>query len=177
MAKLRTPLLLLLFSAAALLEVFRLSSLSAVANCDIWWHLSSGLWILQNRVFPHEGLFSQASGQAWSASSWGYEVLLGLAYKVLGLRTIPFFLMCFKAALAVLTFLLAGGIRGRFWPAVGLSVIAQYVLGAIPPAPAYFSILFFAIEMLLLLEARRSGSVRPLWWLVPLFLVWANVHT
>ena len=28
----------------------------------------------------------------------------------------------------------------------------------------------------MLLEARRTGSVRPLWWLTPLFLVWANLH-
>ena len=176
MAKLRTLLLLLLFSAAALLEAFRLSSLSALTNCDIWWHLSSGLWILHSHGFPHSGLFSQASAQSWSASSWGYELLLAASYKVLGLRSIPFFLMKFKAALAVLTFLLAGGIRGKFWPAVGLSVIAQFILAAIPPGPAYLSVLFFGIELLILLEARRSGSSRLLWWLVPLLLVWANLH-
>ena len=168
--------MLLLFSLAALLEAFRLSSLSALTNCDIWWHLNSGLWILQNHAFPREGLFSQVSAQAWSASSWGYEVLLALAYKVLGLRAIPLFLMCFRAALAVLTFLLARGMRGRFWPAVVLSLVAQYVLGPMPPGPAYFSILFFAIELLLLLEARRRGSIRLLWWFVPLFLAWANFH-
>ena len=176
MGKLRIPVMVVLFASAALVEAFRLSSLSSLANCDIWWHLSSGLWILQNHSFPHGGVFSQASGQAWNASSWSYEVLLALAYKVLGLRAIPFFLMCLRTGLAVVTFLLAGGRRERFWPAVGLSAITQYVLGAVPPGPVYFSVLFFALELLLLLEARRTGSVRLLWWLVPLFLVWVNVH-
>lgn len=176
MARLRTLPMLLLFSGAALLETSRLSSLSALTDGDIWWHLSSGLWMLQNHAFPHSGIFSQASGQSWSASSWGYDLLLASAYKVLGLRSVPFILMFFKAALAVLTFLLAGGARGKFWPAVSLSVIAQYILGALPPGPAYVSVLSFGIEMVLLLEARRSGRVRPLWGLTPLFLVWANVH-
>ena len=176
MAKLRTLLMLLLFSAAALLEAFRLSSLSALSNCDIWWHLSSGLWMLHHHAFPHGGIFSQASGQGWSASSWKYELLLALTYNVLGLRAIPLLLMGFKCALAVLTFLLAGGTRGNFWPAVGLSVIAQYILGPIPPGPVYFSVLFFGVELLLLLEARRRGSARLLWWLVPLFLAWTNLH-
>jgi hypothetical protein len=168
--------MVVLFSSAALVEAFRLTSLSSLTNCDIWWHLSSGLWILQNHAFPRNGLFSQASGQAWSASSWGYDVLLATAYKALGLRAIPFFLMCFRVGLAVLTFLLAGGMRGRFWPAVGLSATAQYVLGAVPPGPAYFSILLSAIELLLLMETRRRGSVCFLWWLAPLFLAWTNLH-
>jgi len=175
MPKLRTLLLVVLFSSAALLEASRLSSLSALTNGDSWWHLSSGLWILQNHGFPRHGLFSQASEQAWSASSWGYDVALAVAYKVVGLRSIPLFLMVFRVGLAVLTFLLAGGAGVRFWPAVGLSALAQYILGAVPPTPAYFSVLFFAVELLLLLDARRTGSGRWLWWLVPLFLVWANL--
>ena len=176
MAKLRIPAMLLLFSSAAMLEAFRLSSLSALTNGDTWWHLSCGLWALQHRALPHTGLFSQLSTQPWIASSWAYDLLLALGYKLVGLRAIPILLMLFKTALAVVTFLLAGGLRGRFWTAVALSVIAQYVLGAIQPGPAYFSILFFGIEIALLLEARRSGDVLPLRWLPFLFLLWANLH-
>src|SRR5262249_1019944 len=122
------------------------------------------------------GIFSQSSTQPWIASSWGYELLVAAAYKLLGLRMLPCLLMCFKAALAVLTFLLAGGMRGGFWLALSVSVVAQYALGNVQPGPAYFSILFFGIELVILLDARRSGNSRPLWWLVPLFLMWANLH-
>src|ERR1019366_5032277 len=37
------------------------------------------------------------------------------------------------------------------------------------------SVLFFAVELFLLNESRRAGSVRPLYGLPPLFLVWANL--
>jgi hypothetical protein len=74
------------------------------------------------------------------------------------------------------TFLLAGGLRGKFWLAVALSAVAQFILSAIPPGPGYLSALFFGIELLLLLEARRSGSDFPLLFLPLLFLLWANVH-
>ena len=62
----------------------------------------------------------------------------------------------------MVTFLLAGGVRGRFWLAFALSAVAQYILGAIPPGPGYFSALLFGIGLLLLREARRSGSDFPL---------------
>ena len=39
-----------------------------------------------------------------------------------------------------------------------------------------FSILFFGIEVFLLLQSRRGNDLRPLFWLPLLFFVWANVH-
>ena len=176
MAKLRKPALLVLFSSAAAIEAFRLTSLSSLNNADIWWHLSSGLWILQHHSFPHSGIFSQSSVQPWIASSWAFDVPLAIAYKLTGLAAIPLRLMGFKTALAVLTFSLAGELRGKFWSAAGLSIVAQYILGYMQPGPAYFSALFFGIELLILFRARRSEDARVLWWLPLLFLLWANLH-
>ena len=175
MAKSRIPVMILLLTAAAAIEAVRLSSVSAPANSDVWWHLSSGLWMLQKHALPRTGILSQSGGTAWIASSWFYELLLAVSYKVMGLRSIPVLLMGFKAALAAVMFLLAGGLRRNFWPAVALSAIAQYILAAVPPGPGYASILFFAIELLLLLESRRRRDFRLLLWLSPLMLVWANL--
>jgi hypothetical protein len=44
------------------------------------------------------------------------------------------------------------------------------------PRPWLFSILFFIIELDLLLTARQSGDARRLWLLPPLFALWANIH-
>ena len=172
MRRIRIPVLLLLFTVAAVVEAGRLTSLSAIAGADVWWHLSSGLWILEHHTLPHGGIFSQVADGAWIAASWAYDLLLAAGYRLLDVRAIPVLLMGFKAALAVVTFMLAGGLRGKFWPAVGLSAIAQYVLGAVPPGPTYFSILFFGAELWLLLESRRRP--RALLWLPGLMLVWAN---
>jgi hypothetical protein len=175
MARIRIPVMVLLFTTAAAVEAIRLSALSAIANSDMWWHLSSGMWMLHNHALPHTGLFSQRAEDSWIAASWAYDLLLALGYRQLGLRSIPMLLMVFKSALAVVTFLLAGGWRRNFWPAVGLSAIAQYVLGGIQPGPAYFSILFFALELLLLLESRRTQRLGMLLWLPALFWLWANL--
>ncbi|HLZ42773.1 MAG TPA: hypothetical protein VKQ11_17530 [Candidatus Sulfotelmatobacter sp.] len=175
MVRARIPVMVLLFSAAAAMEAISLSSLSAIGNSDVWWHLSSGLWMLQNHALPRTGIFSQAAGTAWIASSWIYDLLVAFSYRLVGLRAIPLLLMGFKTTLAVVTFLLAGGLRRNFWPAVALSAVAQYVLGALPPGPTYASVLFFGLELLLLFESRRRQRWQLLLWLPALMLLWANV--
>ena len=172
-AALRFLALVLLFSAAALYESRHLSALSA---SEVWVHLRTGSWILQNRAIPHTGLFSQYSNLAWNDSSWFFDLLLGVAYKLLGLHAIPILLMLLKTAIAAVTFLLARSGRGGLWKAVALSLIAQYVISGPQPLPYVFSILFFAVELQLLLSSRHSGSVRRLWWLPLMFFVWANLH-
>ena len=168
----RITALLLLLTAAPVRAAF---SVTAFLKGDIWWHLRSGLWILQNHGFPHTGLFSQYSDRPWVDSSWGFDVLTGVAYNLLGLRAFPMLLMGFKLALAAVTFLLARGWRGSFWSAVLLSAIAQYVIVDLQPLPVFFSILFFGVELFLLLQSRRCSDVRPLYWLPVLFFLWANL--
>lgn len=172
-APVRVLALLLLLTAAPVCAAF---SLKPLLNGDIWWHLSSGLWILQNHGFPRSGLFSQFPDRSWVDSSWGFDVITAAAYKLLGLRAFAALLMGFKLALAAATFLLAGGRRGNFWCAVFLSAIAQYVIVDLLPLPILFSMLFFAVELFLLLKSRRGRDIHPMYWLPVLFFLWANLH-
>ncbi len=164
--------LLLLFTMAAWYES---AHLSALADPDVWWHLSTGNWILQNHAVPHYGLFSQYSNLPWTDSSWLFDVLLATAYKSMGLRALPMLLMAFKVTIAVVTFVLARGSRLNFWSAVFLAAAAQYAMPSLPPGPVVCSIILFAIELNLLFSARRTGNVHPLFWLPLLFLLWVNL--
>jgi len=164
--------LLLLFTTAAWYES---AHLSALADPDVWWHLSTGNWILQNHAVPHYGLFSQSSALPWTDSNWLFDVLLAAAYKVIGLRALPLVLMAFKVAIAAVTFVLARGSRLNFWSAVVLTAVAQFAIPGLPPGPVVCSIVLFAIELNLLFSARRTGNVRPLFWLPLLFIVWVNL--
>ena len=168
----QTGLLVGLFSAAALYEAWRLSALS---NVEIWLHLRTGLWILESHAVPHTGVFSQYPDLPWVDSSWGFDVLLAVLYKLLGLRAIPVVLMGLKVGLAAITFRLARTAKAGFWMAVFLSVVAQYVIPTLP-TPAVFSILCFGVELAILARSRLSGDPRFLFWLPPLFLLWANLH-
>jgi len=169
----RIVTLIVLLSAAGIYES---RHLSALAGSEVWVHLRTGIWILENHAIPRTGLFSQYSNMVWNDSSWGFDLLLGAVYKVFALRAIPILLMLLKAGIAVVTFLLAYSGRRNFWKAIVLSALAQYVISGLQPLPYVLSVLLFAVELQLLASSLRSGSVRRLYWLIPLFVLWANLH-
>ncbi len=164
--------LIILFSAAPVWEATRLTGL---ANTDVWWHLRTGLWILKQHTLPHTGLFSQHSALPWHDFGWLYQIMLAATYKVFGLRAIVMALMALRMLFAVLTYRLARIAGSPFSIAVLLSAVAQYVIPGLQPTPSSLSVLFFGMELLLILQSRRSGSWRLLWWLAPLFVLWANL--
>jgi hypothetical protein len=165
----------MLFAAAGIFEAGHRPSLRSLASADFWWHLRTGLGILHDRVLPHSGLYSQRPELPWTAFSWLYDVTVAIGFHVLDLRILPLLAMTCKFLLAIVMYLLAGGLRGRFWPAVFLSAAAQSILFGMPPLPAYCSALLFALLLLLISHSRVANSVRPLYFLPLLFLVWANL--
>jgi len=160
-----------LFAIGAVLESLRLASFH---DSEIWRHLRVGNWILANGNWPRVGLFSQVSNRGWRDFSWGYDVLTASAYSALGLHALPLCRMGFQVALAVATFILAGG-RRHFWSAVAFSAVAQYLAGSMGSGAVACSVVLFGIELVLLQEIRSTGNVRLMYVLPPLFLLWANL--
>ncbi len=167
----RAVAIVLLLSFGAIWESGNLHSL---ANPEIWGHLRLGSWILQNRSWPEFGLFSQAHKTPWRDFNWGYDLLVAITYRLLGLRAVPALLMLFRVALAAVSFFLAGGWR-NFWSAVALSAIAQYVLAGMGPDAVCVSVILFAIELFLLCDARNSKNLGQSYFLPVLFFFWANL--
>jgi hypothetical protein len=148
--------------------------LFALTDNDIWWHLRTGLWILQNHAIPRTGLFSQSASLTWIDTSWGFDLLSAVSYRLFGLAGLPIFFMILQVASAAAIFLLASAACRRFWPAMILTALAQCCVTPFQPRPALCSISFLSIELAVLLHARCTGNVRSLYWLPLLFAVWAN---
>jgi len=162
-----------LLTFGAILECWKLSSLT---DPEIWGHLRAGTWMLENRTWPQSALFSQVTNTPWRDLNWGFDLLTAGAYRLLGLRAIPALLIVLRIGLAGVTFLLAGGWR-NFCPASVLSAAAQYILLPTGPTAMHVSLLFFGVELLLLMQSRESGDLRSLRPLPILFVVWANLDT
>ena len=147
-----------------------------MSSPEIWVHLRTGLWILENRSVPHTGLFSQYATLVWRDSTWAYDLRLAIAYRLFGLGAIPFSLMAARLAVALVTFFLARVGCAGFWNGVFLSAIAQYVISDLQPLPYVVSIIFFAVELQWLMRVRQTGDAKRLVWLPLLFVLWANLH-
>ena len=149
-----------------------------VLDLDLWWHLGVGNWILQHHAVPRTGILSHtAASRPWVAYSWGYEVLLSLAYRWFGLLGVGVFGVLLTLAVAVCVYWMLHRLSGRFWVAISLAVVAcSAFLFSLMPRPVFFSMVLFMVTLTLILEAQRSGRVRTLYWLPLMFALWANIH-
>ncbi len=164
--------LVVTLTAAAAYEALHLLALT---RDEVWWHLRTGLWVLEKHAIPRTGLFSQFPSLPWIDSSWGFDLLTAIAYRLFGLAGLPVLLMILQVGVALAFFRLARGSRRNFWPAVVLAAIAQCSIAPVMLRPGLCSIALCSLELALLLQVRHTGNTRTLCWLPLVFLVWANV--
>jgi hypothetical protein len=162
------------------LAIAQLHTQSAVWDPDIWWHVRTGQWIIQHHAFPHVGVFSQTgAARPWAAYSWGFEIPVACLSGWLGLKGLMIFVMAFGTILTLVLFSVLRNLSKNFWTAwllTGVAIWGANVSQISAPRPVLFSILFFTIELGLVLKAQQTGDKKFLYWLVPLFLFWANFH-
>jgi len=149
-----------------------------VRDLDNWWHLKVGEWILHNHSFPHTGIFSAtAANRPWTAYSWAYEVMLSLSYRWFDIVGMGVFGTVLTVLVAVSVYRMTRRLSRRFWVGCLIATVACSVfLFTMCPRPVYFTMILFATELTLILEANRTGRVQPLYWLPLVFLFWANLH-
>ncbi len=169
----RQSTLLALLYLLPLLAVIR-----PVTDPDIWWHLRTGQWIVEHGTVPRVDAFSTfGMGKPWVAYSWLFEVIAYALYEAFGLVGIVFLATVLSLLIAVALHRLVH----RFALPLGVEILLTTV-GIVPmmlllsPRPWLFTILFFIVELDVILLVRRSGNARGLWLLPPLFVVWANTH-
>lgn len=149
-----------------------------VLDPDIWWHLKVGDWILEHHAFPHTGILSRiAANRPWVAYSWGYEILISRAYAWFGLLGIGFYGTLLTLAVAYAIYWMLRRVSGRLWVAlIGTAISCTAFLFNGMPRPFFFSIVLFAVTLTILLETNRTGHIERLYWLPPIFWLWANLH-
>ena len=149
-----------------------------VLDLDIWWHLKVGDWIIQHSTVPQTGILSRTvANKPWIAYSWGYEVLLSFAYHWFGLVGIGVLGVLLTLAVGYSVFWMACRLSDRFWYACLIAIFScSAFLYNLMPRPVFLSMSLFTVILTALLEANRTGRLQMLYWLPPLFILWANLH-
>lgn len=168
------------FSISVIIAVGLFAALFAVEkvyNYDIWWHLRSGQWILENMALPHVDTFSFSTvGAEWVNSSWFSGPVFLWLYKLGGINL----LILFKAGLIGMAF--AGAcffmIRSGVHPFLAAVLLGYAVVVArfrFLLRPLLF--MFPAIVVLFWAMARlKSDNYRLYCWLIPFLVLWTNLH-
>ncbi len=150
---------------------------SLLSDGDTGWHIRTGEWILNHHQIPHTDLFSfSRPGAPWFAWEWLWDTLFALLFRsgglaavvlvstvVIGLSCAATFRLiprrCDNGLVAIAVTLLATGGCAIHWLA----------------RPHLFTILFFVLS-LHIAQRAHEGRTKLLGWLVPLTLVWTNMH-
>lgn len=159
--------LLLLLSAA--LGFF------AIENLDIFLHLRTGEWIVQNGLL-HENRFSFVyPDRPYVDDKWLFQVLIHLAHRGVDFSGLVVVRWIAVMALALLLIKAAGA--GRRTPyglvILGLAVVASYRRFLL--RPELISYLFLVVQAHLILRRRRRGFGVLLGWFA-VQVVWTNLH-
>jgi hypothetical protein len=166
--------LALLLAAPALICVR-----AACANDpDIWWHLRTGEWMLQHHALPRVDPFSAASaGKPWAAYSWLFELVVVRLFERLGLVGLVGYSAGMVLGITVAVQHLVRRLLADFSIGILLTFATCFSLSHLyTPRPWLFSVLFFVLEVDILMHARRTGRTRELMWLPLIFALWSNLH-
>jgi hypothetical protein len=166
---------------AALVFVAFAALLSVTANNllhdpDTWWHVAIGRQIAETRSFPWTDTFSHTFlGQPWIAKEWLSQLLLFGAFAIGGW---PGVALLAVVAIAASFALLLGWLlqRVRWTIALALTILAAAL--AAPhflARPHVFSWPLLVLWVAGLLGAAE-GRKAPSWWLLPVVVLWSNLH-
>jgi hypothetical protein len=146
-------------------------------DLDIGWLLRYGEMIWQTRHLPEADVFSfTQTGKHWFLYQWGFEAYQAGLYKIAGLGGVVWG----TALLIALTYslllylLLTLGLHRLM--SIGLCILAAATTSHYWFArPGTINFLLFLI-VLILLERYRQSPHTQLWLLLPIFLLWGNLH-
>jgi len=146
-------------------------------NYDLWWHLRAGQWMLENGQILRQDLFSfSTNGAPWMNYSWLWSVSFAWLHGLFGISG----LVLVKALLIAIGF----GIAAYSLVRRGVSpFLVMLLLGAaVPMARFRFmlrpqSMVFLGLALLIVLLSGRNEHRYPrMFWLLPITLLWANLH-
>jgi hypothetical protein len=149
---------------------------SVIPDGDPYWHIAAGNWILTHGAVPTTDPFSHTLPNApWTAHEWLSEIILATSYQLGGWSGLH--LLVAVAAMAT-AFLLARELLKYLDPIPALIVLQFALANVVVVAHARPQFLTFPIMVVWLgqlIEARRQDRA-PHWTLLPLMVLWANMH-
>lgn len=144
---------------------------------DLWWHLRTGEAVWQQGRVPATDLFSfTVPHHEWIVQQWLTDTLMWLVYQTAGFTGLS---VLFALVVTAAFLLVYARCEGRPYLAA-FAVLLGLFAAALPLSirPQMFNMLFLAL-FIYLVEGVKDGALtlRALWWLPPVSLFWANMHS
>ena len=149
---------------------------AVLADPDTYWHLATGRWIIEHKALPSGDPFSYSvPGAPWITHEWLSELLLTGVYRAAGWTGLVVLVaLIFAVTLACLMrFLLKRmePIDGLLFTGFAGAMLMSHLL--VRPHVLVWPLLAVWVGTLVdAVEKERN----PPWWLMPVIVLWANMH-
>ena len=162
--------------AVALAACVYLFDSGSIADPDIWWHLRNAEVLVQSHSVVHRDLYSfTAHGAPWINEAWLSELPYYCGWRWLGLRGLYLVMLAEVELILVGVFGLAWLTSGNVKAAFVASSLAVYLATvSFGPRTLLAGWMCLVAELFVFEQFRRGKDWS--WGLVPLFLLWVNVH-
>jgi hypothetical protein len=160
--------ILLIFAAAA----------RPITDPDFWWHLRTGQYILETRSIPYSDMFSSVRfGSEWVTHEWLSEVLMCGVFRASGYGgLIAFFALVIAASFWITYRRCEVHAPNAYIAGLVLMLGASAAIPTWGVRPQMFSMFFAAIFLWVLDKYAHEKNSRGVWWLVPVMILWVNMH-
>ena len=143
---------------------------------DTYLHIAAGRWMLTYLALPVQDPFSHSlSGATWVLHEWLAEIVLAAVFSAAGWSGL---VLVGAASFAITMGLLTRFLLRYFEPFSALIAVtlgAALVLGHLLVRPHLLALPLLVIWSGELFAARDAGSAPPAW-LLPVMVLWANLH-
>jgi hypothetical protein len=166
----------LLLALLLLLYIVFIPGARLLIDPDLYWHIATGRKIWETGSFPQLDEFSHTfRGHPWIARDWLGDLIFFGAYSVAGLRGAAMITGgAIALAFALLFLMLARSMR--LTVAIGVAVVALALsLSHLHARTQIFGDALIIVWVAALVRAV-DAKTSPSWMLLPVMILWANVH-
>ena len=163
------------------LAVIFVSALFTIDNPDTGFHLATGKYVAMTHSVPLYDVFSYTgNGARLIAHYWLSDLIFYLFYVLAGYWGV-IVIVALMAAITYGVLISTARLHSKDLPLTLLLMIifAEFTTRVWPfwiARPQIFGYLMAALMIFVLEKWRLNGNRKLLWWLFPIFVIWANTH-
>jgi hypothetical protein len=146
-----------------------------ITDSDIFWHLAAGReMVAQKHVLYTDPFAFTLASPRWIDLHWLFQLLMYGIYSLGGFTAIIGFKLLIVACIAAILCLTHRSARYLVVTAFLTAILLYAVRYLIDVRPILITLLFMALYVALFERAETIKRKWPLWWCVPLQILWTN---